>query len=83
MLRISQRSRITCKADKQLRARLKAFFRVLSMMKGPEPDGHKKQEVTLRSKPAKDAKGGALNDGRDRPPGSPRTGEIDFMKDLE
>lgn len=53
------------------------------MMKGPEPDGHKKQEVTLRSKPAKDAKGGALNYGRDRPPGSPRTGEIDFLKDLE
>ncbi len=70
----------------QCLSRVKAFVkRVITAKKKREPKLRqtKKQEVTIRDlKPAQDARGGASKAGNGRPT-SNRTGEIDFMKDVE
>ncbi len=71
----------------QFLSRVKAFINKVTTAqetKAPDPGDTMKQNVTVRDlKPEKDADGGASIARRESRSGSGRTGEIDFMKDVQ
>lgn len=75
------------KLPNQYLSKVKSFInKVITAQEKSEPETSepRKQSVTVRDlKPKKDANGGASIPGGGSKPPSARTGEIDFMKDVQ